>query len=411
MAIFDASIFYNIPVILITLSVVVISFFKWRYSFWNRLGIPTAPPTIPIGNLKDLVLLKKNFGMTLQDIYNESKAKGYRHVGLFFGVKPVYMPIDPEIIKHILQKDFAHFMNRNLIEVDFKREPLAAHLFNLGHEKWKGLRQKLSPTFTSGQLKAMFQTIVSSGKNLEDFLKSNKHDSLDIKDVLARYTTDTIGSCAFGVDCNSMKDPNADFRKYGRLIFEQNLWTALRIILFVTLPTAITRRSGITFTKPEVEKFFMGAVKDVVGYRETNHIFRKDFMDLLIQIKNHGKLSEDGETNGVKAKGNSPTLTIEELAAQAFVFFVGGFETSSTAMTFALYELAQNQEIQDKLRNEINEVLSKHDGKITYDAVMEMPYLQNVVDGKALFFYRLQKLVNKVLILQRRFVCIRLYRS
>lgn len=55
-----------------------------------------------------------------------------------------------------------------------------------------------------------------------------------------------------------------------------------------------------------------------------------------------------------------------------------GHETSSSAATFALYELALNQEIQDRLRNEISEVASRHDGEITYDGIMEMKYLDMV---------------------------------
>lgn len=381
MAILDESIFYNILAILIAFCVVVITFFKWKYSYWNRLGVPTATPSIPFGNLKDLVLLRKTFGTAVQDIYKEAKSKSYRHIGLYFWAKPIYMPIDPEIIKNILQKDFAHFMNRNLLRLDFDLDPLAAHLFNLDHEKWKVMRQKLSPTFTSGQLKAMFQTVADIGKNLEKFLKLHKHESLDIKDVLARYTTDTIGSCAFGVECNSIEDPNADFRKHGRLIFEQTFWNALKSIAISTLPAKVTSALRIKFTNPHVENFFMSAVKDVINYRESNEVHRKDFMDLLIQIKNHGMLKGD-EKNDFKVEVNSPKLNITDLAAHVFGIFIGGFETSSTTMTFALYELAQNQEIQNKLRSEINMVLAKHGGKVTYDAVMEMYYLQNVIDGK-----------------------------
>lgn len=58
-----------------------------------------------------------------------------------------------------------------------------------------------------------------------------------------------------------------------------------------------------------------------------------------------------------------------------------GFETSSTTMTFALYELSLNQDVQEKLRSEIKEVISRHNGQITYDAMMEMKYLQMVLDG------------------------------
>lgn len=59
----------------------------------------------------------------------------------------------------------------------------------------------------------------------------------------------------------------------------------------------------------------------------------------------------------------------DALVAQAAVFFTGGFETSSTTMTFTLYELAKYPDLQEKLREEILDTLSKSDGKVTYDMV------------------------------------------
>jgi len=70
------------------------------------------------------------------------------------------------------------------------------------------------------------------------------------------------------------------------------------------------------------------------------------------------------------------------LAAQAFVFFLAGFETSSTTMGFALYELARNPDIQEKLAQEIKQSVAKDNGKITYDSLQEMKYLDMVVSGE-----------------------------
>lgn len=114
----------------------------------------------------------------------------------------------------------------------------------------------------------------------------------------------------------------------------------------------------------------MQVVRDTVTYRETHNVSRRDFLQLLIDLRKTTK-QEDGNA-----------LTIEQMAAQAFAFFVAGFETSSTTMTFCLYELARHLDVQRRVREEVREVLKRHDGQITYDAVQEMKYMGQVLDGE-----------------------------
>lgn len=73
---------------------------------------------------------------------------------------------------------------------------------------------------------------------------------------------------------------------------------------------------------------------------------------------------------------------MNEIAAQAFVFFLAGFETSSSTLSFLMYEMALNPDYQNKLRDEIRSVLKKYDGNITYEAINEMTYMDKVIDGK-----------------------------
>jgi cytochrome P450 family 6 len=47
-------------------------------------------------------------------------------------------------------------------------------------------------------------------------------------------------------------------------------------------------------------------------------------------------------------------------------------------MMFVCYEIALNQNIQDKLREEMNEVLADYDDEVTYEAIMAMKYLDMV---------------------------------
>lgn len=80
-------------------------------------------------------------------------------------------------------------------------------------------------------------------------------------------------------------------------------------------------------------------------------------------------------------------LTEPLLVAQAFLFFVAGFETSSSTIGNALYELAQNQDIQDKLRAEIKEHHELYDGKWQYENIKKMPILDAVFKGSLDILY------------------------
>jgi len=68
--------------------------------------------------------------------------------------------------------------------------------------------------------------------------------------------------------------------------------------------------------------------------------------------------------------------------AQALSFLLAGHDTSASTLSFALYELALHPEIQHSLRAEIVQVLSKHGGKLTYDGMQDMSYLDRVVSGE-----------------------------
>ncbi|KAH0999851.1 hypothetical protein HUJ04_005341, partial [Dendroctonus ponderosae] len=72
-------------------------------------------------------------------------------------------------------------------------------------------------------------------------------------------------------------------------------------------------------------------------------------------------------------------LTDADIAAQAMVFCLGGFDTISNAMSVGSYELAVNKEIQNKLRSEIVETHRLNGGKVTYDSLLKMKYMDKVI--------------------------------
>lgn len=59
--------------------------------------------------------------------------------------------------------------------------------------------------------------------------------------------------------------------------------------------------------------------------------------------------------------------------------FLDGTETSSTAMAYAMYELALNPHCQEKLYEEITANMAKYSGELTAEGLQEMTYLEGVL--------------------------------
>lgn len=51
-------------------------------------------------------------------------------------------------------------------------------------------------------------------------------------------------------------------------------------------------------------------------------------------------------------------------------------------MIYSLFELSNNQSLQNKARECVQKVLEKHNGQFTYEALCEMDYIENCVNGE-----------------------------
>ncbi len=86
---------------------------------------------------------------------------------------------------------------------------------------------------------------------------------------------------------------------------------------------------------------------------------RIDFIQMMLE---HSENDEREESEHLKSdiKHAKNTLTEEEILGHAITFFSAGTDTTSTAMSWLSWNLAMNQDIQDKLIEEIDSVLEKH---------------------------------------------------
>lgn len=353
--------------ILLGLAAVLIGLFYYctsTFDFWKSRGIVGPKPTVFVGNFLNIALRKISFSDQVEAWYKQYKNETV--FGIYEGRSPILVINDLDLIKDVLIRDFSLFADRGL-KLYPKIERLGEHLFMLEAERWRPMRNRLSPIFTSGKLREMFPLLAECAQNLETYLDhvAESGKAVEVRDLTAKYTTDVIGSCAFGISMNALDDENSEFRRMGRKIFDPTLQLYLRNTLRQILPP-LYHIFGRYLQDDEVDMFFINLISETMKYRKDNNISRPDFVNMLMEIKSHPEKLDNME------------MTDLLLAAQAFVFFVAGFETSSTTMSHALYELAQHQDIQDKLREEVTESYAKNNGISSYDQLKQLKYLDKV---------------------------------
>ncbi|XP_049831017.1 cytochrome P450 6k1-like [Schistocerca gregaria] len=365
--------------LLVALSLVVVALYVWfshSYKYWQKKGAPYLEPQFPFGNIYKSFVGKQSMPLDMAEAYRQ--LKGNRFGGIYFFKRPTLVVVDPDLIRSLLVKDFWTFQDR-AAPVN-QKEPLSQHLLALRGNKWRRLRVKLTPTFTSGKMKMMFQTMADCGREMVKVLEepATRGEVIEMRELSARYTTDVVASVAFGIQVDSQRDPENEFRQWGRRIFSQGPLNTLNTLIASINPKLLTLlriQSNISV----ISEYFRGMVRETVKYREENNITRNDFMQLMIQLKNEGSVDSHKGREQKETEADAWKLSIDEVAAQAFVFFAAGFETSSTAMSFALHELAHHPDIQARLQDEIDSVLKQHEGQVTYDSISSMPYLDKVV--------------------------------
>lgn len=363
-----------------TLVVSAFLYIKNAFLYWKRKGVPYKIPSFPFGNFANAFLKKKSFGEELADLYNQTTEP---FEGVFITFQPALLVRDPHIIKDIFIKDFQSFSHRGW-QANVDIDPMANNILLQRGEKWRSTRNQFTPAFTSGKIKAMFQTMVDCGKSLDKYIDSfaDTGKSIEIREVFSRFATNVIASVAFGIDLDCIEHPDSEFRKYGQKFFEPTLKNTLRFNLSFMSPT-LARLFRIRFADKEVGEFMRDTFRQNLEYREQNNVSRKDFFQLLMQLRNTGKVHDDDNWD-TKKTDDAKSLTLDEMTAQAFLFFAGGFESSSSTMSFCMYELAKHPHTQQKAYEEIVEVLEQHDGKLTYDAVSDMKYMNSCIDGMSL---------------------------
>lgn len=307
----------------------------------------------------------------------------YGKTVLFFeGSHPCIYSADPEFIKAVSIKDFKYFYNRRTFGLE-NAKVWKDSLIVIEDEIWKNVRSIVTTAFTSGKLKRMVGSIKSSSdrliKHLDEQMVENK--PFDAAKAYGCFATDVVCANFFGVEVDTINDPDHPLLKHVASLMDWDMttnWRLMILFLFPKLSSFLLSKNMLDPFDPKAMLYIEQLFEQIIEERKSKQVTRDDFIQMMLELEENDETDQDQEkSNG--SNRQKKTLSNGQIIAQALLFMLAGADTTGTALTYTSYFLALNTEYQDKLIQEIDTVLEKHDGEITYEGVNEMEYMNKCI--------------------------------
>ncbi len=197
-------------------------------------------------------------------------------------------------------------------------------------------------------------------QTLVEHLKAKKASSFEAKDLFSKVVLESSSSCIFGLETEMFREDenSSPLKKHLKNMSDRSGLEMLLLILSL-LPgvKTIMGKFGISALKPTETMFFYNVIKNAIEERKKSKLVRNDFIDLLLD-----------------AEEKLDNMTI---VATAMTFFLAGFDTTSTLLGYACFELARRTDIQDRIKEEIGDAAEKSDDH--YDFLNKLKFLEGVI--------------------------------
>lgn len=329
--------------------------------FWADRGVPHSPPYPLLGNFD--CFFKQNVGIWMRDLHEKFQAP---LIGIWVFRQPVLVVADPEVAKRILVSDSELFRNRHL--ASGKSDPVGGlNIFTIKDPTWSNIRRRITYIFTGAKLKAMHGLLSSKSKATVERILQDKanNKTTEIRTLFADYTTDIIGTTLFGMQNDAVGTGDSPLRAVTRDFMKFDWFRGLSFYSIFFWPALVDIFRFSFFPRKSVD-FFRKSVNTIIEHRTTNNLENNDLLDALVKMKKD-KL-DDGQE-----------FSDDLLAAQATVMLQGGFDTTAVGLTFVVYELAYNPNIQEKLYKELIEAKkSKGGADLNFSDLEKLTYLNSV---------------------------------
>ncbi|KAJ8718253.1 hypothetical protein PYW08_002490 [Mythimna loreyi] len=341
---------------------------KWTgmKNYWTKLGVPQGQVHPIFGSMT--FLQKRNPHVWLTELYQKFKPAPY--VGIWVFWRRGLVVNCPELSRQILVKDADVFRNRNL--ASGKSDPMGAlNLFTVDDPLWSSLRRRLTLVFTGSKLRGWTPLYQSKVSDLVYRINSDceKGIKINLRSLFADFSTDIIGESSFGVQCQATRNNTGPLREMTKEFEKYSTWRGLAWSSIFFLPEVVDIFRFSFWPKHTVHYFrkvFKMMVEERGGY-EREMDGKRDLLDALLKMKQD-------------AKKDNQDMDLDILLSNAMIFLQGGYDTSSTSLLYAAYELAHHPEIQQTLYEELKQAKEALGSKeFDAESLATLPYLDAVI--------------------------------
>ena len=365
-------ILYILATILVGCFGLVVFFMGYLYHIHKINDHLPGPPrsSFILGNLPEIRKYKATTGRLRLEFVLEQRLKYGPIFVLFVLHRAVVYLGDSNYIRHVFINNHASLVKSSFNYRKFgfvygERGIGYGLVVNTNETLWRKRRQLMNPAFHRKCLK----DFVSNFNNVCDMFLTRMSTVVDggkptsMVQEFANVTLEVISQVSFNINTNAIEDPNSPFPQAIRHLLtgvQDNLTNLLPSTLLAIFQLKmfqnVTKREQI-----DAARFLRKFASDCITSRMKDIADNKPVPDDLLSF-----LVKDD------------SLSLDDIIDECLTMFIAGQETTANSLSFALYEIIRNPHVEEKLLNEINDVLGERN-YVEFDDLAKLKYLGQVL--------------------------------
>ncbi|KAF7723245.1 hypothetical protein EC973_002183 [Apophysomyces ossiformis] len=286
------------------------------------------------------------------------------------GMPRTIITIDPRNIDHVLKDNFENYAKGPQLN-EATADLLGHGIFNANGQQWKYQRKTATYIFSVKNFRDHFTEVFL--KEIDHMYKCifdpaiEKHEAIDLHEIMYRFTLDSFFLLGFGVPLNSLEakekipfavsfdalQTNSFYR------FANPYWRMTEVADRVFRPWKTSVQQHLEVVNSFAAQVIDRRRKDIAEGKSDY----KDLLSRFINTKNeHGELLNDTEVRDMVIN-----------------FIIAGRDTTAQALSWTFYNLMLHPRVEAKLIEEINKHVGEDmDTPTLYETVKNMKYAHAV---------------------------------